>query len=176
MTLTRKNMKVDPTGNLWDFGALVEDITVRMDADQLNRYVRSTFTGTYDIEYLPEHSYFWRAYSLNSREGHAHEKPGPDRLFASIYSVIDEVAQGDYELGSTADPEFKPRLEKVLRGILKEAIDHTQEPSAEQKMLARFAIGTVESICFNDRYGIFKIDDLIKLSGQVQSLSYMQQK
>ena len=162
MTLTLENMKTDPTGDRDDYGALVQDL-LTMDESQLEKYVRLGFQDQINPEFLPEHTHFWRAFSIYG-DNDGGSPPTPGTFFGNVYAVINETLAGDYNLGFIpSNKEFQTRLETILQRILTDCIDHRGKLTEKEKMLARFSVEAVRSTIFNDRYGIVQIPNLVAL-------------
>jgi hypothetical protein len=151
MPLTKENMKIDPTGNKWDYAALMEDVN-QMSSEQLDKYVRLAFLGEIDPEFLPPHSYFWRAFSVYGGGDRGPSTPGD--FFAGIYTTIPSAHEGKYTRHDgtkiDVDPMYRSRFEQVLKGILEECLNYDGEPTKRELMLAKYAVETVDHIRFSD--------------------------
>lgn len=132
-----------------------------MDNNQLERYMRMSFTGKRDLTFLPEPFWdYWFEYSRHGSSSDGKEPGSPAAFFASIHDVLGSVARGTFTVGSKKEekPDFsyRPRFRRVLGSLLDECIAVQEAPTQEQIDLASYvveAVGAIKSVeSFNFSY------------------------
>ncbi|MBI2596169.1 hypothetical protein HYW46_05560 [Candidatus Daviesbacteria bacterium] len=156
MTLTPEIMKTDPTGDTWDSAAMAHDIT-HMDLEQLNKYVRTVFSGERNYKFLP--APFWGMYYDTNRFGGSDGKSvgSPDNLFADIYVSLGRMKQNNENTLSRyesfeypVDFEYRGRLEYVITELLDECLNLSAKPIQKYLRLGLFAAETAKNIWLSD--------------------------
>ena len=158
MSLTPQNM--ESREGLFSH-SMYRDIA-RMDAEQLDKYVRMAFTGKTDTNFLPEP--FWNYWFDMEKHGgpgmDGRTPPSPAYFLSGMHNTIAGTKAGTFTVGDKGEEqpnfEFRSTYRAVIRGLLDECSDITDKPTDEQKRLASYAVEAVRRLqpteSFNRNY------------------------